>query len=116
MDAVRYIVECDRMCRSFSNCQDCPIRARVSFGSCEQFKINNPKETVAIVETWSAEHPKKTRLQDFLEKHPNAPLGIEGFPWMRPVNMGYCNRRNCVGCDMQYSETSKLCWNLPVEE
>lgn len=113
MDAVRYIVECDRMCRSFPNCRDCPIRARLSFSSCEQFKIDNPEETVAIVEKWSAEHPKKTRLQDFMEKHPGAEVNADSLPPFMPSWLGYCGK-SCYSCERQ--PTAKDCWDLPVEE
>lgn len=111
MDAVKFLKERERMCLTYKACDGCPLQES---GVCPN-EGKNAEAIVKAVEKWSAEHPVKTRLMDFLEKHPNAPLGIEGFPWMRPVNMGYCNRRNCVGCDMQYSETSKLCWNLPLE-
>ena len=114
MDAVRYIVEYDRMCRSFSDCRDCPIRARAPFpSSCQQFRVNNPEETVAIVEAWAKEHPQRTRLQDFLEKFPNASLGSSGTPRFLPRPFGYCGRETCQGCDHWGSSD---CWTLPVEE
>ena len=60
---------------------------------------------------WSQEHPRKTMLQDFLEKYPYAKLRNDGTPeGICPDILGYedgeswCDRK-CVKC-----------WNRPLEE
>lgn len=61
MDAIKFIKESNRMCKSFSNnCAGCPANS----GFC---KINPPyefsaEEKFSIVEKWTKEHP--IRLQE----------------------------------------------------
>lgn len=74
MDAVKFIKERSRMCKSFDNCSyGCPAWG----GSC---KLNTgtyleceATKQVEIVEEWSAAHPRKTRQSVFLEHYPDAP-------------------------------------------
>lgn len=126
MDAVKFLKELERMCDSFGGgcSEDCEIyKLRVQnkrpdiianyIPACDFIVRGNPEECVPIVEKWSAEHPKKTRLQDFLEKFPNASLGISGTPRFLPRPFGYCGRETCQGCDHWGSSD---CWILPVEE
>lgn len=67
------------------------------------------KGIVEFVERWSKNHPQKTRLQDFLEKYPNAPIEVDGTPKVCCENLGYskdCNAEvDCVSC-----------WNKVMEE
>lgn len=73
MDAVKFIEERNRMCKSFNRCSDgCPAWD----GSCKletgtYIKCEADKE-VKIVEEWSAAHPRKTRQSAFLEQWPEA--------------------------------------------
>lgn len=70
MDAVKFIEERNRMCKSFGNrCTGCPA----SNDGCAvgQESTLDAKEQAAIVEKWSAEHPRKTRQSVFLEHWPN---------------------------------------------
>lgn len=117
MDAVKFLKEIKRLCKQQERCDKCLLYGKCSEADVQQHSDGNAiNELVRAVEEWSDEHPAKTRLQDFLEKHPNAPLEHFGAPWIRPVNLGYCNSKNCTGCDMQYSKSSAQCWNLPLEE
>lgn len=74
---------------------------------------SNPCDAVKLVEQWSKEHPRKTRLQDFLEKYPNALLTLDGmkFPKVCAQNLGYCE--SCHGGE---SVGCYQCWNEPVED
>lgn len=61
MDAVKYIKEFNRMCRSYDYCSEgCPLES----GCCILINPNADSESiealVAIVEKWSEEHPLKT--------------------------------------------------------
>ena len=61
MDAVEYLKERARMCRSFNLiCSDCPLFN----GGCGE---SNPDEAVDIVEQWSKEHPVMTNAMKFEE-------------------------------------------------
>lgn len=72
MDALEFLRERKRMCKSFGDyCDGCPlngkpctISAGLDDGDC--------KRIIAIVEQWSKEHPRKTRQSVFLEQWPNA--------------------------------------------
>lgn len=67
MDAVKFIKERNRMCRSFSDCSDCPADRNIC---CDVYEWQ--EELVAIVEKWSAEHPRKTHQSEFLKQFPYA--------------------------------------------
>lgn len=77
MDAVKFINERDRMCKSFGDrCKGCP-----GFDIYEEVLCLVDREStldataqVAIVEKWSAAHPRKTRQDVLLEQHPNVKL------------------------------------------
>lgn len=119
MDAVKFLEELKRMCGNTDSCEDCPI-----FGMKEDNCMTltfpcfwDEAEIVSAVEKWSAEHPIKTRLMDFLEKFPNAPL-YEGLPKTLPSALGYCRIGRiytCAECK-QNGKSLKDCWDLPVEE
>lgn len=77
MDAVKFIEERNRMCESFCDgCKGCPAfnepRCMVSSAKLDA------KEQIAIVEKWSAEHPRKTRQDVFLKQCPEADIGGDG--------------------------------------
>ena len=66
MDAVKFIEERNRMCKSFGDrCNGCP--ASDACGCCavdqavDQASTLDATAQVAIVEKWSAAHPRKTR-------------------------------------------------------
>ena len=119
MDAVKFLKELERMCDGFDvNCDGCPIYdiRKAKGDSCLKNLKRMPEECVAIVEKWSAEHPVKTRLMDFLEKHPNAPLLENGLPYVLPSSLGYCPAHFCYDCPLPHEPSFDACWNLPLEE
>lgn len=81
MDAMEYIEERNRMCRSQgSECKKCPANFDNMF-CCGVAAIStlDAKEQIAIVEKWSAEHPKKqkkTRQDVFLKQYPGARIDV----------------------------------------
>ena len=106
MDAVKFFKEKERLCKSHDdvNCNKCELH-----NICDV--AEKAEEVVAIVEKWSAEHPQKTYLTDFLEKHPDAPLSSDGEPDACARCCGYrkdCPGQSCRGC--------LKCWNTPMEE
>ena len=97
------------MCKSYENCEGCP---RIGKGCLEfDMDVDAIGELENDVERWAEEHPQKTRLQDFREKYPKAPIEADGMPEICCIDLGYrqydCDplKENCVDC-----------WNMPVEE
>lgn len=99
MDAVLYLKELQRL-----ETTDSKLYSQELTMTDKTFE-----ERVAFVEQWSKEHPRKTRMQDFLEKFPNAYLvGVKKVPIVCCEHIGYvkeCGNESCVKC-----------WNQPVEE
>lgn len=77
-----------------------------------------PEKAISIVEKWAKEHPRKTILQDFLEKYPKAELIHNKFPEICPHSLGYATNKECfLDTDEQFvSEECEECWNRPLEE
>ena len=103
MDAVKFIEERNRMCKSFGDrCTGCP--ASDACGCCavdqavDQASTLDATAQVAIVEKWSAAHPIKTRQSVFIEQYPDAVL--DGFGVLRicPIYISADYRDNCNGC------------------
>ena len=80
------------------------------------FECSAIKDEIDKVIDWSKNHPRKTRLQDFKEKYPNAELPY-GKPPVCAKNLGYdaiclvsTETATAVSLDM-----CKKCWNEPVD-
>ena len=86
MDAVEFIEERCRMCNSYSTCTVCPGREDSEYCGFSVGSGVSAKEQVAIVEKWSAEHPRKTRQSVFLEQYPNVRL-VDGVVDIAPCQM-----------------------------
>lgn len=98
MDAVLYLKELQRL-----ETTDSKLYSKELMMTDKTFE-----ERVAFVEQWSKEHPRKTRMQDFLEKFPNAKMNEGGFPESCCRYLGYiekCPNKDC-----------SICWNHPVGE
>lgn len=116
MDAVKFLKELKRMCQcdKGGQCDECPMKDHCLSEEAPLFwKDKMMDSAVPIVEKWSAEHPVKTRLQDFMEKHPGAEVNADDLPPFMPSWLGYCGK-SCYSCERQ--PTDKDCWDLPVEE
>ena len=71
MDALEFVRQRNRMCKSFGNgegCMSCPVYKEGNRCMAILWK----EEIIPIVEKWSKEHPRKTRQSIFLEQWPNA--------------------------------------------
>lgn len=109
MDALEFIRERNRMCKSFGAGEGCM--------SCPFYKEGNrcmsilwKEEIIPIVEKWSKENPKKTRQDLFLEQHPEANIE-NGVVDLCPVisgvyedSKGYCKNpdRSCGFCRREF--------------
>ena len=103
MDALKFFEERMRMRNYYSRCLECPR-------AIEEMSDEELEKFVNTVEQWSKEHPPKTRLQDFMEKYPNAQICESGLPSACCKSLGYCKSCDPVG------NNCEVCWNMPVEE
>ena len=106
MDAVEFIRERNRMCKSFGvGCDDCPADKNTL---CDTFAWK--EELVTIVEKWSKENPRKTRQSIFLEQYPNAECVDDGILVFCPKWIDTCfscliddnNNVDCATCRYEF--------------
>lgn len=67
MDAIKFIEERNRMCKSFNSleCKGCPaFNAYELSCAVDQESTMNATDQIAIVEKWSTAHPRKTPEQE----------------------------------------------------
>lgn len=103
------------MCKGRA-CGDCPLgkASKQKCTGCTEYCLEHPEEAEKILIKWDKEHPRKTILMDFLEKHPNAPLDDDGTPQdVCPFALGYVKNGECYLDD---GNDCIPCWNRPMEE
>lgn len=103
MDAVKFIEERNRMCKSFGNrCTGCPAYNACNDNPCGcaviQESTLNATDQIAIVEEWSATHPRKTRQSVFLEQWPEANIDCCGVLTICPSPISTSHRNAYGGC------------------
>ena len=111
MDAVTFVRDYARMCKSYNSCGDCPLRGGCMGCPTEECDMDNIYRVIKTVDEWSKVHPIKTRLTDLLEKYPDAPMDENGAPIFCVKNLGYeinCSIGDCSNC--------MKCWDIPLEE
>lgn len=103
MDVVEFFSEFRRMCRSSSDCAKCEYHGDKCDNAIDLFE-----KTVAEVEQWSKEHPRKTRQDVFLEQWPEAVL-VDGIIGIKPCSLvaAYkleieCNKTSCYDCRCKF--------------
>ena len=119
MDAVKFIEERNRMCKTYYEagddvCSDCPAKYEkcTMLDPMEIMTEDEIAKIVKIVEEWATAHPCKTRQSVFLEQYPEALVGDDGvlkvcpspiFPSQRSVDNG-CARPNitCSDCRREF--------------
>ena len=84
------------MCKSSSDCAKCQYHG----DKCDNV-IELLEKTVAEVEKWSQEHPRKTRQDVFLERYPMARVTDGGALGILPCLLDETLFAHCrhVGCD-----------------
>lgn len=102
MDAVKFIEERRRMCKSFDGeCMECPAfcahgeELRCVFS---QESTADATAQIAIVEDWSATHPRKTRQSVFLDQWPEANIDCCGVLTICPSPISTSHRNAYGGC------------------
>lgn len=113
MDAVKFIEERNRMCKSFDygcGCQMCPACDNDLCCAVSVMSTLDAEKQVAIVEDWSAAHPRKTRQSVFLEQWPEAEIDKNGCLMLCPKlistdcrdKYGNCSNRICSDCRREF--------------
>lgn len=114
MNAVRFIEERNRMCKSFDKCSyGCPAWD----GSCKletgtSLECEADKQ-VEIVKEWATAHPHKTRQSVFLEQWPNCTKDATGVINLCPryFDTGYI----CSGTEIDCAKCRSKFWGKVVE-
>lgn len=111
-----FLREWHRLCKSkeanYESCATCALWFIQSSTGCKACVRQDPQRAIKIVQKWSDEHPQKTILTDFLEKHPNARL-TNGIPSsLCPYCFGYMTEKEFHEC----SKNCQDCWNTPLNE
>lgn len=117
MNAVRFIEERNRMCKSFDKCSyDCPAWD----GSCKLETGTNLEceadKQVEIVKEWAATHPRKTRQSEFLKQWPNAKVDANGILEICPVKLD--TNQDCLLGQRAHLSCADCCdrfWKKVVE-
>lgn len=97
MDAVNFIREKDRMCKTCGSCRLCPAYLD---GECivNLFSGFTPEQQVNTVKVWAEQHPLKTRQSVFLEQYPEAQISADGVLDVCPAPIFHSHRRDGGGC------------------
>lgn len=113
MDAVIYIWDMQRMCKSHISCNGCELKPGNGKSCMEGM---DPQKCIFVVEQWAAEHPAKTRQSVFLKQFPNAPIytnthNVALDPCLIDTTLrGHCpTGRGCDICRREF-------WLAEVEE
>lgn len=122
MDTVKFIEERNRMCKSFgAGCEECPaFNVWEHELSCAVGQLSTLDATaqIAIVEAWSAAHPRKTRQSVFLKQYPEAAIGVHGVLQICPMAISDTYRDSngeCVNPTKKCSDCQREFWMQEVE-
>mgnify|MGYP000513597682 CR=1 FL=1 len=120
MDAVKFIEERNRMCKSFDDgCQMCPACNNDLCCAVGQESTLDATAQIAIVEEWSAAHPRKTRQSVFLEQWPTAKIDKSGCLDVCPYLVSATHRNQngvCKGAGVKRcSDCRREFWMQEVE-
>lgn len=112
MDTVEFFSELRRMCKSSSDCTKCEYHGDRCNNAIELLE-----KTVAMVEQWSKEHPRKTRQDVFLEQWPEAKIE-DGVLQLCPCMISASHRDaqgGCVAMQCQCYDCRREFWTQEVE-
>lgn len=120
MDAVKFIEERNRMCNSFGDkCIGCSASNACNDEPCccafDQESTLDATVQVAMVEKWSAEHPRKTRQSVFLEHWPNAKVSVDGVLVFCPQELDGHYTCQSTGAEMRCRSCRLKFWMQEVE-
>lgn len=98
MDALEFVRERNRMCKSFGEsdgCKSCPVFYKEG-NRC--MTVLWREEIIPIIEKWSKENPCKTRQSEFLKQYPETTLDKCGVITICPATLSSAHRNNYGGC------------------
>ena len=102
MDAVKFIKERDRMCKSYYDAEKgyCSDGGPAHDVQCSDLDglSTDAEELVTLVEEWSAAHPRKTRQSVFLEQYPDAKIDSDGVIAICPTAFSSAYRDDIGKC------------------
>lgn len=102
MDALEFLRERKRMCKSYPRCDGCPLREP----NCNLTTDEDYTRAIITVERWSKEHPRKTRQSVFLEQWPNAFVNEDGILFcpktVDSAHICYCKDKGCAVCRREF--------------
>lgn len=113
MDTVEFFSEFRRMCKSTSDCTKCEYHG----DRCDN-AIELLEKTVAMVEQWSREHPRKARQSKFLDMFPAARMDDVGVLQLCPCAISAEHRNAQGGCatmQRKCSDCRREFWTQEVE-
>jgi len=91
MDAIKFIKERDRMCKSYYDAEKGYCLDRCPARDIQCIKLDDlsadAEELVARVEGWSAAHSRKTRQSVFLDNYPVAKIDSRSVLYACPVDI-----------------------------
>ena len=118
MDALEFLREYKRMCKSFGGiCDGCPLHK----GPCTVISSENDgdlKRILVEVEQWSKEHPRKTRQSVFLEQWPDAKIDTRGCLDVCPYLVSASHRTTrgrCAQPNVKCYDCRRAFWMQEVE-
>ena len=118
MEALAFLKERKRMCRSFGgSCTGCPCE-KVRCVINAHVSDDDYKRIVVMVEEWSAAHPRKTRQSVFLEQYPEAQIAANGVLDVCPAPIFHSHRLEGGGCrnvHKKCSDCRREFWMQEVE-
>ena len=120
MNAVEYLKEANRLCKTVKDCRNCPIEKINNFcypcrSSSQMLESMNPEKCVEIVEKWSKENPVKTRQSEFLKLYPNALISDEsGVLNLCPRKLDTVETTEAMCRDSRCDECKKCYWMCPI--
>lgn len=85
MDAITFIKERERMCKTI-DCILCSANSEYGCGFAPGSDLT-PDQQVNTVKIWTEKNPRKTRQSVFLEQYPNAKIDRNGILFLCPASI-----------------------------
>ena len=82
MEAIEFLKETQRMCSSYKECTNCPLKELASFygySTCRVAMFNECEKAISAVDAWSKEHPIITNARKFEEVFGKQTLPVPKF-------------------------------------
>ena len=120
MDAMNFVKDYVRMCRTINYCKQCPLK---DTGFCgllvKPLSQKNAEEVVRRVEEWATAHPIKTLQDVFLKQWPETKVTDDGILIICPMTISAEYRADQGGCATPHrscAECRRGFWMQEVED